>query len=114
VSEEIVFSQEQLCEMRAWLDALPPVVREVADRFPPGCLVRAVEGRVLVCPGLGELAIVDRYDENEDGSVSVGVRGVLFSSYCDPDWIELDALESVPALCAYRAMLAADCAEERA
>lgn len=81
-------SCEELCEMRQWVLSRSPAVRTVVDRFPPGSTVRARKGRLLLCPAPGERAVVDRYFE-ADGRVSVGVVGMVFSTVCDPDWIEL-------------------------
>jgi len=57
-----------------WLRRQSPIIKSLAVRFPPSCIVRAT--KTVVCPSPGNVAIVTRYLEaNEDDPEGlVGVR----------------------------------------
>lgn len=85
-------TDEQMAELADWIRGRPAQVVAVMDRLPPACYVRAVEGRPLLCPRPGEVAVVVAYSEHDldDGGtgISVTVQGAFFSADCRPDWLE--------------------------
>lgn len=83
----------EMAELLGFLRGLPPAVLEVAERFPPGAIVRAGDGHRLICPAPGKIGLVTSYLENDDDTVSVNVEGGSvvgpIAAACDPDWLEV-------------------------
>lgn len=93
----------KLAEAEEWVRTRPLAVQETIKRLPPGCSVRAVEGRVLLAPAPGVVGQVASYFE--DGSVSVTApmaetltspitgntveEGEYVGGQCDPEWLEV-------------------------
>lgn len=69
---------------------MPPETRALAQRFPPACLVRAREGRLLMCPAPGTVGIVRSYYEGTPERVTVAAHPEsTFFAECHADWIEV-------------------------
>ena len=65
MAEFIVFTEEQKKEFSAWVYDRPPIIQEMAAKYPPNRLYRLKSGS-------GKLRVIIRsYEENETVTVSV-------------------------------------------
>lgn len=77
-----------------WLRTRPGAVQQLMLRFPPSCIVRAVDGKQLLCPAPGTHGIVTSYSEpsEEKPKGLVSVRDGPYGSVrhqCLPEWLEV-------------------------
>ena len=80
-----------------WMRTRPDSVKELMKRFPPAALIKAVEGRKLMCPSPGEVAVVGSY--NEKGTIGAArITGMDENTgfyecsdiyQCQPEWLEV-------------------------